>query len=75
MMMKRIYVALLDEGTECWRPVQAEHLGDDLYRIIGEKPSDEVWRFGADDIVKCKVHVFQNGSSDLVAYESASEPK
>jgi hypothetical protein len=27
----QIYVPLPDEGTPCWRPVQAVHLADDLY--------------------------------------------
>jgi hypothetical protein len=26
----QIYVPLLDEGTPCWRPVQAVRLADDL---------------------------------------------
>ena len=36
-----IYVYLLDEGTDCWRPVSAEHFRDDVYRIKGEPPDPE----------------------------------
>lgn len=40
-----IYVALLDEGVDVWRPVAAEHLGSDLYRLIDETPAGEVWEY------------------------------
>ena len=29
--MATIYVQLLDEGIECWRPVEAEHVEGDRY--------------------------------------------
>ena len=28
-----IYVAVLDEGTECWRSVEAILIGDGLFRV------------------------------------------
>jgi hypothetical protein len=40
-----IYVAPLDEGVDVWRPVAAEYLGNDLYRLLDETPEDEVWEF------------------------------
>jgi hypothetical protein len=43
-----IYVELLDEGTTCWRPVKAERVDGDAYRIVGDKPSDETWPFSGD---------------------------
>jgi len=33
-----IYVELLDEGTKCWRPVSAEHISDDVYRVLDFVP-------------------------------------
>ena len=41
------YVYLLDEGTDCRRPVSAEHIRDDVYRIVGEPPDpeDEKWEY------------------------------
>jgi len=42
-----IYVALLDEAVDVWRPVQAECLGGNIYRILGQ-PYDrsvESWQF------------------------------
>jgi hypothetical protein len=67
-----IYVELLGEGTDCWRPVEAEHLGADLYRITGETPEDEVWSFSTGDTVKCKTQAFQTNGSGLVASEKIS---
>jgi hypothetical protein len=63
-----IYVELLDEGTKCWRPVQAEQIDGELYRMVGEKPEDEVWSFLTGDVVKCRKHTFQDGIG-LLAYE------
>jgi len=65
---KTVYLELLEEGTKCWRPVQAEHLNGELYRIVGQKPEGEVWPFSVGDIVKCRKHTFQNGIG-LLAYE------
>jgi len=42
-----IFVRLLHEGVEVWRPVQADHLYDDVYRIT-DQPYDrevETWQF------------------------------
>ena len=63
-----IYVELLEEGTPCWRPVEA-YLGNELYRIIGVKPQDEVWAFSIGDFVKCKMKTFQADDPKLVAIE------
>jgi hypothetical protein len=32
---RTIYVEVLEEGTTCWRPVEAADLGSGLYRITG----------------------------------------
>jgi hypothetical protein len=44
-----IFVALLDEGVDVWRPVQARPLGGGLFRIVGVEAdvSDERWQFPA----------------------------
>jgi len=51
-----IYMCLLDEGTDVWRPVQALDLGNDLFRIVSENPDpeDEHWQFSTGDMVRCK---------------------
>jgi len=40
-----VYIALLDEGTDVWRPVDAEHVRDDEYMLRGAIPEGEVWEF------------------------------
>ena len=64
-----IYVSLLDEGTEVWRPVSAEHVRDDVYRIKGEAPDDtETWQFTTGETVRCRQRKLSSGLH-LVAYE------
>jgi hypothetical protein len=43
----KIYIELLGEGTLVWRPVEAVHIKDDLYRItqVNAQPDDECWPF------------------------------
>jgi hypothetical protein len=72
-----VYVELLDEGVDVWRPVQAEHLGGDLYRLTGEQPDGEVWPFAVGDVVRCRVQRLTTGNWDrreavLVAYEKST---
>jgi hypothetical protein len=68
-----IYVELLEEGTSCWRPVEAEYLGNELYRIVGKKPEGEIWAFSIGDVVKCKLKAFKEGSPELVAHERINQ--
>jgi hypothetical protein len=54
---KRIYVALLNEGVDVWRPVRAEHLGGNLYRIVSQPYNREIeyWQFEPGDEVVCEM--------------------
>lgn len=68
--MTKIYIQLFDEGTTVWRPVNAEHVRVNIYRISTEldpKILDEVWEFRPGDVVFCDRHIFQDGSEGLVA--------
>jgi hypothetical protein len=49
----QIYVALLDEGTDVWRPVQAEHLSSNVYRILSQSYDRQIesWQFEPGDVV------------------------
>jgi hypothetical protein len=67
--MTKIYVPLLDEGTDVWRPVSAEHVREDVYRIVGEDPEDERWRFSSGQLVRCRQQKLSAGNC-LAAYES-----
>lgn len=56
-MTDEIFVSLLDEAVDVWRPVRAKHLQGSVYRIL-EQPYDrnvEVWRFGPGDKVVCEL--------------------
>ena len=68
----QIYVSLLNEGTDVWRPVMAEHIREDVYRIVGEPPDSEgeEWEFAPGDIVRCRKQKLSGGDC-LVAYEDA----
>jgi hypothetical protein len=70
-----IYVYLLDEGTDVWRPVEAVHLGDNRYRItlVNVDRSDEHWQFSKGDIVRCSRRVLSGGPA-LVAHERVQSP-
>lgn len=53
----QIYIALLDEGVDVWRPVQAERLSGNTYRIL-RQPYDrriESWQFEPGDVVLCEM--------------------
>lgn len=66
-----IYVYLLEEGTDVWRPVQAEKLGYNTFRILSNNPDpeDEKWQFKTGDIVKCEMRMLSNSNKCLVAIE------
>ena len=70
-----IYVSLLDEGTDMWRPVSAEHVRNNIYRITGGPPDDtEGWpQFAPGDTVRCR-HQTLNGCLCLVAYKKQPNP-
>ena len=73
-----IYVALLNEGVEVWRPVRAERVGEDSYVLLGPAPDgavydpdDEEWEFKPGTVVRCERHAFSGGSSGFVAKASS----
>ena len=74
--MTTVYIPLTDEDVNVWRPVQAEHVGGDLYRLTGQPPDGETWAFVFGDVVRCKPQALSGGGSPaelvLVAYEKAA---
>lgn len=69
-----IYVALLDEGTLVWRPVDAIALGNSLFQIVSENPDpdDEHWEFTTGDKVRCEQRMLSRITErnlELVAVE------
>lgn len=67
-----ICVFLDDEGTDCWRPVMALPIENDLYQItsINDNPEDEKWQYSRGDIVRCANKVLSDNTNHLVAIES-----
>lgn len=65
--MTTIYVALLNEGTDCWRPVEASLQGEGTYLLSGTVPESEEWEFAPGATVECKEKNFAQGKVGLVA--------
>jgi hypothetical protein len=73
-MRVTIYVQLMEEGTEAWRPVAAEQAGE-RFLILGAVPEEEIWEFQPGTKVFCRRKRFQGDTEDsLVAYRVADEP-
>lgn len=63
MDTKVIYVRLMDEGTDVFRPTKAEPVGDNLYILLptqGYDPADEKWEFPPYSKVGCKKEIINN---------------
>ncbi|HVF85198.1 MAG TPA: hypothetical protein VM821_04395 [Abditibacteriaceae bacterium] len=67
----KVYISLLDEGVECWRPVEAIWQFGNVYKVVGTKPDDESRQFVENDCVLCKRHTFQNNETAFIAYAKA----
>jgi hypothetical protein len=67
-----IYVALLDEGIDVWRPVEARRLAPDTYLIVDQDydPRTERWEFEPGTAVRCRKES-RDGRQILVATEVA----
>jgi len=56
----KIFVYLLEEGTDVWRPTDAVSIGDGLFKILptsGYDPEDEVWEFPPGSIIRLMIQV------------------
>ena len=69
--MATIYVALLNEGVDVWRPVEATPLTSDTYRVEGGMDEDEEWEFTPGTIVRCEWKTFSGGERGLTAIRVA----
>jgi ribosomal protein S17 len=73
--MTSIFVKLLDEEIDVWRPVEAMEIKDNLYKIISDSDKayeeyDENWEFKTGDIVRCQYKKFPSEKEEfLVAIE------
>jgi hypothetical protein len=62
-----IYMPLLNEGTAVWRPVTAERINHEAFRVLGPMPDDEEWEFAPGSVVTVAPHLFADGRSGIVA--------
>ena len=65
----QIYVLLLNEESEVWRPVEALKLGKNFCQIISPNPEPDVekWQFNKGDKVLCSQKTFSDGKSGVIA--------
>jgi hypothetical protein len=73
-MTEQIYVALLDEGIDVWRPAPARRVAGDVYTIL--RPSDydpdsETWQFPPGSTVVCSPRTTSGGETVLAAVAAA----
>jgi hypothetical protein len=61
-----IYVELLDEAVDVWRPVVAMPEGPGIYRLTEAQPEDEKWAFPPGSRVRCEPRPLSDGT-ELVA--------
>jgi hypothetical protein len=64
-----VFVKLLDEGVDVWRPVRAHSLGDGIYRLLAPAdydPAVERWEFPPGTDVVCEQRNLSGGTA-LVA--------
>jgi hypothetical protein len=64
----QIFVRVLDEAVDVWRPVQARHRFGNIYRIIDQPydRDDETWEFGPGEEVICAL-IDSSGGQILAA--------
>jgi hypothetical protein len=69
-----IYVALLDEGLDVWRPVTARRLSPARYLILEQDydPTIERWEFEPGTVVRCRAED-RDGRQILIATEAARQ--
>ena len=63
-MSDQIYVALLDEGINVWRPVPALRLESNTYVVLRPDdydPSVETWQFPPGTLVVCEQKQLADG--------------
>ncbi|MGA8500861.1 MAG: hypothetical protein WB683_04890 [Candidatus Sulfotelmatobacter sp.] len=71
----KIYVDLPDEAVAVWCPVEAVHLGGNVYQIIeiNADPEDTRWAFDTGATVRCRPTLTRDGKETiLVAYEQVT---
>jgi len=58
-----IYVKMLDEGTDVWRPVVADKVSEDVFRLVGTHDDSEEWEFPTGSLVRVENRKMSSGMS------------
>ena len=67
-----VFVRLLDEGTDVWRPVEAQRVTSATFRLAETPvPKDEAWSYAPGEIVVAEARD-HGGGPVLVAVARAS---
>jgi hypothetical protein len=77
MTADEIYVALLDEGTDVWRPVPAHQVNDVTYILLRPEnydADDERWEFPPGSVVHCERRNTRDGEI-IAAVRKANVPE
>jgi hypothetical protein len=56
-----VYVELLDEAVDVWRPVAASHIREGVYRLGDKEDEDERWSFPAGSLVRVEERELSDG--------------
>lgn len=71
-----VYVSLLNEGTDVWRPVSAIRVAADTYVLLRPSdydPEDEDWEFLPGEVVVCEVREMKSQRRRIVAISRAGD--
>ena len=66
-----IYMPLLNEGTDAWRPVEAVKITELGYMVTENPQPDEQWAFQPGHILRCEERQLR-GESHLIAVAKAT---
>src|SRR5438552_6999989 len=72
-METTIYMPLIGEGIECWRPVRAVPVSADIFEVANKLSENESWAFAPFFRVRCRNKVFADGQTGLVVFAYAIE--
>lgn len=73
---EEVYIRLLNEGAEVFRPTRAGHIRESIYRLLATDnydPDDEEWEFLPGTLVRCEIRRISDGRI-LLAVEKLSSP-
>jgi hypothetical protein len=68
-----IYIQLLGEDIDVWRPVTAAREANDTYRLLDQQPDTETWAFPPGSRVRCERRTISE-ASELVACSLVDQP-